>query len=65
MMRVDTAVGAKVVLGYESVELIELEVLGSFDDADAAQRYGGYDSAFAPANGAVTTSRIDDAIREI
>lgn len=51
--------------GRERVELIQLEILGTFHDTDAAQRYGGDDSAFAPANGAVATPRIDDAIGQV
>lgn len=64
-MRIDAADRAKVVLRRVSVELIELEILRSFDDADAAQRYGGDDRAFAPANGAIAMSGIDNAIRQI
>lgn len=47
------------------VELIELQVLESFQDTDAAQRNGSYDSAFTPTDGAVAAAWIDDAVREV
>jgi hypothetical protein len=65
MVGVDATIAAEVVLGGVSIELIELKVLSAFDDADAAQGNGSNDCTLAPANGAIATSRVDDAIREI
>lgn len=65
MMRVDTAIRAKIMFRRKSVELVQLKMLGPLDDAQANQRYGCNDSAFAPANGAVATPRVGDAVGEI
>lgn len=62
MMRVNTAVRAKVMLGRERVELIELKLFCTFNDANATQRDGRDNSALASANGTVTAPRVDDAV---
>ena len=65
VMRVDAARGAVVVLGYLGVELVELQRLGTLENANSAEWYRGDDSALAPADRAVTASRVDDAVWKV
>lgn len=62
---VDAAVRAEIVLGGMRIELVELQVLGALEDADAAQRDRGDNGPFAPANGAIAAAWVDDAVWQI
>jgi hypothetical protein len=47
---VDAAVGAEIVLGRVRVELVELEAIGSLDDAKATQWHGSDHCTLATAD---------------
>jgi len=65
VMSVDAAIAAEVVFGGVRVELIEPQVLGALNDADAAQWHRGNDGALAPANGTIAAPGVNDAVWEI
>lgn len=65
MMRIDAAVRAKIMLRRMRIELIELQMLRTFDYAYSTQRHRRDHGALAPANGAIASPGIDDAIRKI
>jgi hypothetical protein len=65
MMSVNAADRAKVVLGCVSVEFVNPDVFGAFDDVKPTQRHKCHDCASTPTVRAVTTPRIDDTIREV
>ena len=62
---IDAAIRAEIVLRRAGIELIEFQVLRAFDDAYAAQRHRSDDSSLAPANGAIASPGIHDAIGKI
>ena len=64
-MRVYATVRAKVVSRGHGVELIELQCVFSGHNPKVGERDRGNDSAFPSANGAVASTRIDDAIRQM
>src|SRR6187402_639859 len=65
VVRVDTAVGAEVVLRSLRVELIELEGRLALDDPDSRERHRSDDGALSPADRAITTPRVDDSVRKV
>lgn len=65
MVSVNAAVRAKIMLRGMRVELVELQVLSTFHDTDSIQRNRCNHSALAPADGAITAARVDDAIWEV
>jgi hypothetical protein len=62
VVSVDATVGAEVVPGCVCVELVELEMLRSPDDSDAAQWDRSNDRAFATADGTIAAPWIDNPI---
>ena len=65
VVSVDPAVGAEVVLGCVGIELVELEVLSTLDDAQSAQGHRGNNCSLATADGAIAASWINDPVREV
>ena len=65
MVGVDAAIAAEVMLCGMRIELVKLQMLRAFKDADAAQWDRSNNRALAPADGAVTTARVDDAVWKI
>src|SRR5690606_38611017 len=61
----DPAVGAEVVPGRVGIELIKLQVLGTLDHVQTAQRHGRDNRPLATAGGAIAAARVDDAVRKV
>ena len=51
--------------GYVRVELVEPQCFLAMDDIDARQYNRGDYCTLSPADGAVTSARVDDSIRQI
>jgi hypothetical protein len=65
MMSVNATDGAKIVLGRVSVELVNPDVFGAFDDVKPTSRHKRHDCAATPTVRAVATPRIDDTIGQV
>jgi hypothetical protein len=65
VMRIDTALATKVMLGNPSVELIEAQAFLTLDDANTGIWHGCDDGTFPATDGAVAAKRINNAIRQI
>lgn len=62
---IDPALGAEVMLRGLGGELIQPKQLLPLQYPQSGQRNRGDHSTFAPANAAVASSRVDDAVRQI
>jgi hypothetical protein len=65
VMRVDATVRTEIVLCNPRIELIELKVLSTFEDADTLQWHIGHNRSFAPTNRTITPFRVNKAIWQI
>jgi nicotinic acid phosphoribosyltransferase len=65
MVGMNAADRTKIVLGCVRVELVNLELLGAFDDMKPAERHGSHNGTSTTAIRTVAATRIDHPIREI
>src|SRR5262245_42751326 len=64
MVRIGTADRAEIVFRGLGVELIQPENLGAFHETNTSQGNRSHNCSSASTQGAITTARIDDSIRQ-
>ena len=65
MMRIDSAVGAEVMLRGHRVELIQPKNLVALQDSQSRQGHRSYDRPFSSTYRAIAAVRIDDAVWQV
>ena len=65
MVRVDAAFATEVMLGSMGVELVELEMLRAFHDANPAQGNRRHHCTLAATDGTVAAPGINDALWQV